>query len=289
MPRNPRNLKERIEQHPIWVAGAIAVASFLAGSGGVAFLYETFRMPIYESKIESALARESASAANLERLERELSEIRRELEQARTAERTATTRAEGLERDLWAQRTASTNSISANGISTGAEAPESQLPPISIELQPGIAPTNAEASRVALRLKRQLRELTFLESGKRMSNAPSGTYLFSNTLRLDSEAVTYRTFQVNSQISGQAKSRHFEFHRTREGGDFLIGFASETDAANVSKLNGRDRVRIVLFPEPHRGPMTLLSIPVDRIVSASERPLLEGTSDMVRVVDLEVR
>lgn len=289
MPRKSQGLKERIEEHPIWVASAIAVAAFLVGSSVTVGLYEKFRMPFYENKLESAFARESELGAKAERLERELSVARRELEQARTLERTASTRAEGLGRDLLAQRTASTNSISANGNSSGAGTPESPLSPISIELLPGITPTNAEASRVALRLKRQLRELTFLESGKRMSNAPSGTYLFSYALRLDSEAVTDRTFQVNSRVSGQGNSRHFEFHRTLEGKDFLIGFASETDAANVSNLNGRDRVRIVLFPDPHHAPMTMLSIPVDRIVRVNERPLLEGTSEMVRVVDLEVR
>ncbi|MCC7373585.1 MAG: hypothetical protein IT581_02945 [Verrucomicrobiales bacterium] len=267
----------------------IAVGCFVTGCCGVVFLYENFRIPFLENKAETARSAELAATSKVERLERELATVRTELDRASAAERRAAMRAEPFDRDQAAQGTASTYNVSTNGSSARADAQEAQLPPISIELQPGIAPTDAEASRVALRQRRQLRELTFLETGKRMSNAPAGTYLFSNTLRLESEAVTHRTFQVNSQASGRDKSRHFEFHRTREGWGFLIGFTSETDASNVSNLNGRDRLRIVLFPEPHRGPMTLLSIPVDRIVSAAERTLLEGTSDMVRVVDLEVR
>lgn len=289
MPRKSQGLKERIEEHPIWVACAIAFAAFLVGSSVTVGLYEKFRMPFYENKLESALARESELGAKAERLERELSVARRELEQARTVERTASSRAEGLERDLGAQRTASTNSSSANGNSFGAGTQESPLSPISIELLPGITPTNAEASRVALRLKRQLRELTLLETGKSMSNVPSGTYQFSHAYALRTERLANRDFPVRNSLPRLRNWGCFEFHRTLEGNDFLVGFASETDAANVATLNGQDLVKIVLFPEPNRGPMTMLSIPVDRIVTTRERSLLEGTSEEVCVIDLVVR
>lgn len=284
MSRSPRNSRKQLEDHPIGVAVTIAVAAFGIAVG----LYEKFRMPFYENKLESALARESELGAKAERLERELSAARRELEQARTAERTAASRAEGLERDLWSQRTASTNRISANGDSTRAEAPEFPLPPISVELLPGIALTNAEASRVALRLKRQLRELTLLESGKSMSTVPSGTYLFSHAYALGTERLANPDFPVRNSLPRHRNWGCFEFHRILDGKDFLIGFASETDAANVATLNGRDVVRIVLFPEPHRGPMTLLSVPADRIVTTKDRSLMEGTSEEVAVIDLAI-
>lgn len=262
MPPKSQGQKGETEKDPVWAAGRLLVVGFIAGFSAAALLYEKFRMPFYENKLESAFARESELRTKVERLERDSLVIRPELEHARTAESTTTTR---------------------------AEAPGSHLPPISIELQPGIVSTNAEASRAALRLKRQLRELTFLESGKSMSNAPSGTYLFSPTGFLTTEWVANRSFLVYNSVPYQPNRRFCELHRTFEAKDFLIGFASETDAVNIATLNGQDLVRIVLFPEPHRGPMTLLSIPVDRIVTTKERSLLEGTSEAVSVIDLAVR
>jgi len=262
MPRRSKDLNDSIEEHPIRVYGKTAVASFVAGALAVGYLYERFRMPHYESKLESALVRESELISKVERLERDSSVIRPEFEHASTAESTAANR---------------------------AEVPGSHLLPISIELMPGITSTNAEASRAALRLKRQLRELTYLESGKSMSNAPSGTFLFSSAGLLRTEWVAVRSFPVANSVPQQPNRRYFEFHRTREGKDLLVGFASETDAVNVGSLNGRDLVKIVLFPEPNRSPMTMVSIPVDRIVTTEARWLMEGTPEEVSVIDLVVR
>jgi hypothetical protein len=166
------------------------------------------------------------------------------------------------------------------------------LPPIDIETLPAMSRKEYEKTLASLRVKRGLRELTTLESGKKIAELPINSYFFTSSVYLRS--VPNETFEsrVISAIAARfrtVKSNYFELHSTKTNGLCLIGIVTESDAARISQLSGKVAKDIVLSPCPWATMTTLVTLPIVRIESCAAREIEPSQDDSYRVLDIRLK
>jgi hypothetical protein len=141
-----------------------------------------------------------------------------------------------------------------------------------------------------LRKELGLRGLDPLESGKVLSEAPSGTYFWIypfNYSLSDLQAGEFEKSEVR-QVNIYA-SVHFEVHKDSVGRISLLGYASREAATNIAGLDGTREYNLVVSPMPWGVCDTLVSIPKERFVSAKRRTVQLPQRDFVVVMDVVVK
>ena len=138
--------------------------------------------------------------------------------------------------------------------------------PVTLAIQHSVSTYNADEVMVALRSKRKLRELKFLESCKPMAITPSGTFFFVDGWELETRSEKANNiFQGSRAYRFKVKSSFFEFHYPYKDSILLIAFVSESDASKVTQLTGDNTNKIMLFPYPWGEMTTLVSVPIGRV------------------------
>jgi len=126
---------------------------------------------------------------------------------------------------------------------------------------PTFGPTADSASGTieALRARHQVRPLNAQEEGQAAHALPAGVYGYTYSPGLD---------QV--PIFAQKKYHTFEVHRAIDGAEYLIGFATAAEAAEIELA--KEGALIRLFPDPWEDAQSLVSVPVSRM-HASKKSL----------------
>ena len=172
-----------------------------------------------------------------------------------------------------------------------------EWPPIALYIKNNITMKNFTPTIVQLRQTRKLRQLSAFESGKDISKAPLGTYYFvglhelinltgKDVLNRFSQAKTLRFQKIKNPLF---ENLLFEMHSLNDGTCHIIGFASENDAALVSKLSGETIHPIVLSIVLHYKMSSLISIPINRIVLTEYRKIQFSKTNESDVLDIQVK
>ncbi len=120
----------------------------------------------------------------------------------------------------------------------------------------------------SLREFRKLRELTAVESGKRVQEVPVGTYFFVPTSYLSTSPFCPTFSQAVLQAPAQryrAGNSDFEIHNTEGDGLQLIGFLDEIQAAILAKPADKAAHEILVSPASWAQMKCVVSIRISRM------------------------
>ncbi|MHB9098782.1 MAG: hypothetical protein ACYC5X_13280 [Syntrophales bacterium] len=167
----------------------------------------------------------------------------------------------------------------------------SDLTPMTIELKDRITSKDYEKVMVKLRETHKLRELTALESGKVMSEIPSGTFFFMSFLYITSSSYQSAKATMLSKDAERFRNdrSYIEVHNISRDGIYIIGFLTESDAAQISVLSGTVPHTVVVTPIPWGSMTTLVSLPLDRIISSGYRIIQASKDVSVPILDIKVK
>jgi len=142
-----------------------------------------------------------------------------------------------------------------------------------------------------IRKKYSLREISALESGKKVGNLPNGIYFFVSTTYLDMYSDEILIKKINKiDVQRFKDSIHlFEIQKRKDNEIFLIGYTSQSDAATISLLEGKEKKNIVISPEKIDQFTTIVSIPISRILKSQERRIQLITNQTNYVLDIELQ
>ncbi len=174
------------------------------------------------------------------------------------------------------------------GRSVTSEPSEEPLAAVDLPLSPGLTAETSKAEVERLRKERRLRQLTALESGRAIAEAPPRTFFFllGHWLRTWDKSLSDLVAGLDAFRFKGADRSFYELHKTQDE-LYLVAFITESDAARVSHLNGNDSVKIVAAPKVEQRFTVLISLPVNRIVSVRPRDF-ESRPDDTAVVILDV-
>ena len=165
-----------------------------------------------------------------------------------------------------------------------------ELPQIYPTIYHNISNEKVESTLSNLRSDRKLRELTAIESGKKIQNLPAGTYFYLSPFRITNnpkyETLLYEVKQ-SSATRYQFHQRYYELHNMREGGLHIIGFVSEIQATDISELSGNER-QAVFSPYPWEQMTSLVSLPINRIKESQDRSINISKDKELTVLDIVV-
>jgi hypothetical protein len=110
----------------------------------------------------------------------------------------------------------------------------------------------ATADQEALRVAHQVRLVTDPEEGSGVNVLPGGVYGF-----------TYSPGLLNAPLFAVRRYRSYETHKLPSGDVYIIGFATASDARELSTAAGEMSLQI--HPQPEGAHDTLVTIPYSRI------------------------
>lgn len=166
-----------------------------------------------------------------------------------------------------------------------------KLKPITIESQKIEKSKDPLKAMYLLRSKYKLRELNTLESGKKISEIPVGTFFFVyggfiHEYPGDSLSKVVMNIKIDRL---RTSSNDFEAYLREDNTLYFVGFFSETDAAQISLLSGDTEHKIVFSPSCW-GPMnTLISFPFDRIRFSQARYIQISEDKNQLLLDIVVK
>ena len=166
------------------------------------------------------------------------------------------------------------------------------LPQLNLFVKHGVAKQDRSAILKSLRSDRNLRELTAVESGKRIRDLPAGTYFFLSSVWL-SENSPKETLLIS--VSGAhadrypATKNYFEMHNTKNGDLHLIGYLNEFYAAEISKLSGTTIREVMVSPYPWGQSTSLVSIPVKRVQHSEPRNIQASEEEKLEALDIKIK
>jgi hypothetical protein len=164
--------------------------------------------------------------------------------------------------------------------------PKKKLLSCSLRTVPNATPTNVEAIINSIHDELKVRALTAIESGKSISQTPSGTYFYfegyeltkspNNSISLNERGVRRRSDQTVD----------YELINLGPESILLIAFAGPSEAAAATVLDGTTPRRLTLFPQPSSEASVLLTIPLERIMESSYRSIQPDTPGRILVLDV---
>jgi hypothetical protein len=156
----------------------------------------------------------------------------------------------------------------------------------------GVVMENRIAILKSLRNDRNLRELTAVESGKKVRELPAGTYFFLYGGSLSSyggrETLLMRISEQRADRFPASKN-YFEIQNTREGELHLIGYVNELQAAEISRSSITNTREVMVSPLPWGQSTSLVSIPVKRIQDAEPRDVQASEENEIKVIDAKIK
>jgi hypothetical protein len=164
------------------------------------------------------------------------------------------------------------------------------LDPVSLSVIFDLDEINTKQAIDSIRGENRLRELSYLESGKTISEVPTGTYFYfaGSFLEIDDGDLTKLLNTQDVDRYKESGRRDFEIHN--EGNSIsVVGFLSATDAAEVSMLNGIDKKKITLFPLTYGEANNMTLIPFNRIYKSESRSITLEPGKNASILDLIIR
>jgi hypothetical protein len=110
----------------------------------------------------------------------------------------------------------------------------------------------ATADQESLRVAHRVRLVTQEEEGTGVNLLPGGTYGF-----------TYSPGLPNAPLFAVRRYRSYETHKLPSGDVYIIGFATEATARQLSTTT--EEMSLQIHPQPEAGFETLVTIPYSRI------------------------
>jgi len=166
------------------------------------------------------------------------------------------------------------------------------FPQTDLFVKHGVVKQNRGAILKSLRSDRNLRELTAVESGRRVRDLPAGTYFFLLgpwlTDYSPNETLSTRVSELRADRFQSGKD-YFEMHNTREGELHLICYMNEFHAADISKLSGTTTREVMVSPYPWGQLTSLVSIPVQRIQRSESRSVQTSEEEQITALDVKVK
>lgn len=162
---------------------------------------------------------------------------------------------------------------------------------LAILVQGGLTEKTASQAIISLRSSSNLRELTAFESGKSISELPSGIFAFTLTSWMrDYPGDRFQQMVIRHTVDRLKTSNSFlEVQILADEGVCFVGFCNENDASRISKLSGSEEHKVVLSPIPLGELMTLVRIPIARIVSSSPREIQLSRIEYQNILDLRIK
>jgi hypothetical protein len=167
----------------------------------------------------------------------------------------------------------------------------SRISSTSLQIIPNVSREKMDSVLVAMRRSQQLRELTPLETGKSLSETPSGTFFFVSASYLEYAEGRLSEMLQQGKVIARVEYRelYFEVHYVSEGMIFLVVFVSSETATGISRLDGTTKKHVTLSPLPWDGIETLVLVPLDRIIEAKCREIQTMDIGEIKVLDVTVQ
>ena len=164
------------------------------------------------------------------------------------------------------------------------------LPAIDLLIYSDVNETNLNEMVEKLRVKRNLREITALESSKRVKDLPSSTYFFLQSTvfgQKDDDETLFDCLVVEKvrRYKLPYGSLFFETHKF-DNDLHVIGYISKSHASQVARLTGSLDFNIIVAAKPALEMSTLISIPVSRILHSTTREIQLDKNQTVHVIDI---
>lgn len=150
--------------------------------------------------------------------------------------------------------------------------------PISIFTKYDLKKEDVEKFINDYRNKNKVREIQIMESGKPAKDLTDGIYSFVESyafsIFLPEYNYNYKSFLLN-WTSNRFRNdvSEFEIHFINKDKIILLGFTNRRDASDISYLKGNTTYSILLSPSYFGDFTTFVAIPVDRIISSSDRTI----------------
>jgi hypothetical protein len=166
-----------------------------------------------------------------------------------------------------------------------------KLTPIDLFVKHGMSNQNLKKVLGALRADRKLRELSAIESGKKVSDIPQGTYFFLSPYRIIScpEHNTVLPCVSKKTAMRFGAPYYFEIQHTNDGELHLIGYVNEVHATEISKLSGTTVKKVIISPSPWGQMTSLVSVPLNRIQMSYDRDVEVSQENQITVIDVTIQ
>lgn len=162
-----------------------------------------------------------------------------------------------------------------------------QKPARTIDVFHDIDRYNVEKFLSTTRERLAVRELSPMETGKTLGDAPKGTrfYVPYNWLRRIDGPQPLRELEQVSIFRESFQNLAFETYHPGNGGIVILAFTTEAEAVGVRNLNGRATSKFLASPMPWGASTSAMLVPVDRIVSMRSRELEIGGGARIGAAD----
>jgi hypothetical protein len=157
----------------------------------------------------------------------------------------------------------------------------------SIELIPSISQQDLDKKLVEIRNSEKVRDLTPLETGRNISETPTGTYFFVSSFFMAFPDGNIKSMLKNCRVNSYKKDiDYFEIHKRSENQIILLGYVSDETGALLSNEANRERREIVLFPSLQKNFQNLVMIPINRISKSNYREINSPETGDIEVLDM---
>ncbi len=165
--------------------------------------------------------------------------------------------------------------------------PSESKPTRTIEVFHGIGPDAAEKFLTSTRNRLAVRELSPMETGGTLGEAPKGTWFYIPTIWLDTAQgpQALRNLERAKIFKESYRSLAFEAYHLGGGELFMLVFTTEAEAVGARTLNGRIANKLLASPMPWGASTSALLVPVSRIVSMKSRELEVGVGSRISAAD----
>ena len=134
--------------------------------------------------------------------------------------------------------------------------------------------TTSQASLEELRRKNGVRELQALENDLNLSRLPNGVYGYTVPWIIDSDPTGVVGATGVSRIALLRRSGGtavMEVHKSSQGMVYIIGFVSQDQLVRLQDPSRKSPLDITLFFSPYQSFDEVVALPVEQIVSSSNR------------------
>lgn|GEM_PF-4176986 len=158
-----------------------------------------------------------------------------------------------------------------------------------IRIIPNVADSNINGVLSDLHQKQDLRKLTPLETGKKISETALGTYFYVFPAYLDF-AEEGRDERIGPAIvDSLGYLGYFELQKHTNGNICLLGYVSSESGAKISGPLGKTETDIVACAQPWREFNNIAVIPVSRISKCTYREITITEGRSMKVLDLRIK
>ncbi|TET43820.1 hypothetical protein E3J62_12305 [candidate division TA06 bacterium] len=165
------------------------------------------------------------------------------------------------------------------------------LQPLSLKVIRGVSKGQMDSVLISRRRFENLRGLSPLESGKQISEIPSGTFFFASTYYFDTRGDNI-TDVLKRCVARRIRSLPdymFEIHYLSEREILIMAFVSDETASRICRLDGSSERKVTLSPRPWNHVDALVLLPIDRFLRAKERVIEIAERDRISVLDVTLQ